>query len=153
MYASSVAEWRYGVRCAPCGVWTVRACGAGAGERAESSRERQHRRWYCTAEHLGRGGSRHFRRHRGFIPRGLFVYVATRHRLPTHPRCLPSICPSKKENFAEQRQRREVYRTPYWGERKKSFGQPAVNEVNTLLKEKSQKVGMSQQEQSLVSIR
>jgi hypothetical protein len=28
-----------------------------------------------------------------------------------------------------------------------------VNEVNTLLKEKSQKVGMSQQEQSLVSIR
>ena len=47
----------------------------------------------------------------------------------------------------------EVYRTPYWGERKKSFGQPAVNEVNTLLKEKSQKVGMSQQEQSLVSIR
>ncbi len=31
------------------------------------------------------------------------------------PRCLPSICPSKKkENFAEQRQRREVYRTPYF---------------------------------------
>lgn len=25
MYASSVAEWRYGVRCAPCGVWAVRA--------------------------------------------------------------------------------------------------------------------------------
>ena len=39
------------------------------------------------------------------------------------------------------------------GERKKSFGQPAVNEVNTLLKEKFQKVGMSQQVQSLVSIR
>ena len=42
-----------------------------------------------TALRCGRGGSRHFRRHRGFIPRGLFVYVATRHRLPTHPRCLP----------------------------------------------------------------
>ena len=28
MYASSVAEWRYEVRCAPCGVWAVRACGA-----------------------------------------------------------------------------------------------------------------------------
>ena len=27
-------------------------------------------------------GSRHFRSPRGFIPRGLFVYVATRHRLP-----------------------------------------------------------------------
>ena len=37
MYASSVAEWRYGVRCAPCGVWAVRACGARARERAESS--------------------------------------------------------------------------------------------------------------------
>ena len=33
MYASSVAEWRYGVRCAPCGVWAVRACGARARER------------------------------------------------------------------------------------------------------------------------
>jgi len=41
-------------------------------------------------------GSRHFRSPRGFIPRGLFVYVATRHRLPTHTRCLPSICPSFK---------------------------------------------------------
>ena len=29
-------------------------------------------------------GSRHFRSPRGFIPRGLFVCVATRHRLPTH---------------------------------------------------------------------
>ena len=41
MYASSVAEWRYGVRCAPCGVWAVRASGARAmaraRERAESS--------------------------------------------------------------------------------------------------------------------
>ena len=36
MYASSVAEWRYGVRCAPCGVWAVRACGARARERAGS---------------------------------------------------------------------------------------------------------------------
>ena len=49
--------------------------GAGAGERTESSgagrgegsreraqgRERQHRRWYCTAVYCGRGGSRHFR--------------------------------------------------------------------------------------------
>ena len=38
MYASSVAEWRYGVRCAPCGVWAVRACGAreGQSERGQS---------------------------------------------------------------------------------------------------------------------
>ena len=40
MYASSVAEWRYGVRCAPCGVWAVRACGAR--ERARA-RERERR--------------------------------------------------------------------------------------------------------------
>ena len=32
-----MAEWRYGVRCAPCGVWAVRACGARTRERAESS--------------------------------------------------------------------------------------------------------------------
>ena len=35
MYASSVAEWRYGVRCAPCGVWAVRACGAREGQSGE----------------------------------------------------------------------------------------------------------------------
>ena len=116
MYASSVAEWRYGVRCAPCGVWAVRACGARAREREreESNGAERHGGARAaardsiadgTALRCGRGGSRHFRRHRGFIPQGLFVYVATRHRLPTHPRCLPSICPSKKENFAEQRHR------------------------------------------------
>ena len=38
-----------------------------------------------TALRCGRGGSRHFRRHRGFIPRGLFVYVATRHRRSVLP--------------------------------------------------------------------
>jgi len=40
MYASSVAEWRYGVRCAPCGVWAVRACGARARERERREAER-----------------------------------------------------------------------------------------------------------------
>ena len=35
MYASSVAEWRYGVRCAPCRVWAVRACGARAERRRD----------------------------------------------------------------------------------------------------------------------
>ena len=40
-----------------------------------------------------RVGSRHFRKPRD-SSRGFFVCVATRHRLPTHPRCLPSICPS-----------------------------------------------------------
>ncbi len=48
MYASSVAEWRYGVRCEPCGVWAVRAYGAlrvreterdAEGRRGEGSRE------------------------------------------------------------------------------------------------------------------
>ena len=38
---SAVAEWRYGVRCAPCGVWAVRACGA---------RERAERRGARAAE-------------------------------------------------------------------------------------------------------
>ena len=38
MYASSVAEWRYGVRCAPCGVWAVRACGARERERRAAER-------------------------------------------------------------------------------------------------------------------
>lgn len=35
MYASSVADLRYGVRCAPCEVWAVRAYGARARARAE----------------------------------------------------------------------------------------------------------------------
>ena len=40
-------------------------------------------------------GSRHFQSPRGFIPRGLFVCVATRHRLPTHHFfASPLICPS-----------------------------------------------------------
>ena len=87
-----------------------------------------------TALRCGRVGSRHFRRHRGFIPRGLFVYVATRHRrsvLPlsegaasaedgnSPPSTLPAFYLSvKKRNFAEQRHRREIYRTPYWGKEK-----------------------------------
>ena len=62
----------------------VRACGARARERAESSgagrgegkgqrdsSERQHRRWYCTAEYCGRVGSRHFRE----SPSGLSFFV------------------------------------------------------------------------------
>ena len=50
MYASSVAEWRYWVRCAPCGVWAVRACGAR--ERARA-RERERR---AAERAAGRGG-------------------------------------------------------------------------------------------------
>ena len=56
----------------------VRACGARERARAEAgdsgeqrSGERQHRRWYCTAEYCGRGGSRHFRE----SPFGLSFFV------------------------------------------------------------------------------
>ena len=79
MYASSVAEWRYGVRCARggshagCGLCALtRAEGARARERGGRASHTQHRRWYCTAVYCGRGGSRHFRRHRRFIPEGSF---------------------------------------------------------------------------------
>ena len=72
MYASSVAEWRYGVRCAPCGgvgcarLWRAGE-GAGAGEsgaeRGAGSRESTGQRDSIadgTALHRGRVGSRHF---------------------------------------------------------------------------------------------
>ena len=89
----NASEARGGRRCA-----RLRRAGEGegAGERAESSgaerrgqqRERQGQRDSIadgTALRCGRGGSRHFRRHRGSIPRGLFVYVATRHRRSVLP--------------------------------------------------------------------
>ena len=107
LIGGGVALW--GAVCArrePYGVWAVRACGArerarrgrqrsgeGRGHRAERGRrERQHRRWYCTAEYCGRGGSRHFRRHRGFIPEGsLFVSLRATGDLLTRADCLLSV--------------------------------------------------------------
>lgn len=134
MYASSVAEWRYGVRCAPCGVWAVRAYGARARERERrgqgretaerrgaraQGRERQHRQWDSTAEYCGRGGSRHFRRHRGFIPEGsLFMSLRAIGYLLTHAACLLSVRKKNKCRNEETTARREVYRTPYWGKEK-----------------------------------
>ena len=62
--------------------------GAGRGGRQRSREARAAARDSIadgTALRCGRGGSRHFRRHRGFIPRGLFVYVATRHRRSVLP--------------------------------------------------------------------
>ena len=57
MYASSAAEWRYGVRCAPCGVWAVRACGAR--ERAWA-RERERAEAGDSGAERGEGsGERH----------------------------------------------------------------------------------------------
>ena len=39
---------------------TAERRGARAQGRERAQRERPHRRWYCTAEYCGRGGSRHF---------------------------------------------------------------------------------------------
>ena len=50
-----------------------------------------------TALHRGRGGSRHFRRHRGFIPEGsLFVSLRVTGYLLSIFFASPLICPSKK---------------------------------------------------------
>ena len=103
----NASEARGGRRCAPCGVWAVRACGARererrAAERAEAGRGGRQRSGEGrgqqrestgqrdsiadgTALRCGRVGSRHFRSPRGFVPRGLFVYVATRHRRSVLP--------------------------------------------------------------------
>ena len=78
-----------------------------------------------TAEmHRGRGGSRHFQRHRGFFPEGsLFVSLrATGYLLSIFLFCLPLSVRQKKCRNEETTARREVYRTPYWGKEKKSFG-------------------------------
>ena len=64
-------------------MWAVRACGArererrersgeGRGHRAERGRRERDSIADGTALRCGRGGSRHFRRHRGFIPEGSF---------------------------------------------------------------------------------
>ena len=89
----NASEARGGRRCA-----RLRRAGAGeragrggrqrSGERRGQQRESTEQRDSIadgTALRCGRGGSRHFRRHRGFIPRGLFVYVATRHRRSVLP--------------------------------------------------------------------
>ena len=79
-----------GVRHAGCGLCAPAARGRGreGGERRGQQREGTGQRDSIadgTALRCGRGGSRHFRSHRGFIPRGLFVYVATRHRRSVLP--------------------------------------------------------------------
>ena len=72
-----------------------------------------------TALHRGRGGSRHFRRHRGFIPEGsLFVSLRATGYLLTRAACLLSVRLKKKCRNEETTTRREVYRTPYWGKEK-----------------------------------
>ena len=116
-------------------MWAVRACGARerararekerrAAERRRHRAERQHRRWYCTAEYRGRVGSRHFQSPRGFFPEGsLFVSLrATGSLLTIFLFCLPLSVRQKKCRNEETTARREVYRTPYWGKEKKSFG-------------------------------
>ena len=67
--------------CAPAARGRGRAEGRGRGARAAARDSIAD----GTALRCGRVGSRHFRRHRGFIPRGLFVYVATRHRRSVLP--------------------------------------------------------------------
>ena len=81
--------------------------GDSGAERGEGSRERQHRRWYCTAEYCGRGGSRHFRRHRGFIPEGsLFVSLRATGYLLTRAACLLSV--RLKKNVGTKRRPQDV---------------------------------------------
>ena len=67
---------------------------------------------------------RHFQRHRGFFPEGsLFVSLrATGSLLTIFLFCLPLSVRQKKCRNEETTARREVYRTPYWGKEKKSFG-------------------------------
>ena len=128
MYASAVAEWRYGVRCAPCGVWAVRACGARererrAAERAEAGDSGAERRGqqretaspmvlHCV---VGEEVAATFGDTEDLFPDGsLFMSLRAiggasfrfrKERLPPRmatlhpPRCLPSICPSKKRKF------------------------------------------------------
>ena len=145
-----------GARREPCGVWAVRACGARERARARERERREAERAEAGDSGAGRGAraaerdsiadgtalrnivgeevAATFGDTEDLFPEGsLFMSLRAIGYLLTHAACLLSVR-QKKENFAEQRQRREVYRTPYWGERKKSFGQPAVNEVNTLLK-------------------
>ena len=133
MYASAVAEWRYGVRCAPCGVWAVRACGArererraaerrGAGDSGAGragSRERDRGRETASPMGLhcvvGEEVAATFGDTEDLFPEGsLFMSLRAiggasfrfrKERLPPRmatlhpPRCLPSICPSKKRKF------------------------------------------------------
>ena len=120
---SAVAD---GVGRAVCAL--TRAEGARARERggraAHTQRraaERRHSIADGTAElHRGRGGSRHFQRHRGFFPEGsLFVSLrATSSLLTIFLFCLPLSVRQKKCRNEETTARREVYRTPYWGKEK-----------------------------------
>ena len=64
---SAVAD---GVGCGLCA-----PAARGRGQQREHRAERQHRRWYCTAEYCGRGGSRHFREIEEKSP-GYLVFVS-----------------------------------------------------------------------------
>ena len=85
---SAVADGVGRAVCALTGAWRGEAAEQRSGQRreiAEAERgkgsrerdraERQHRRWYCTAEYCGRGGSRHFREIEEKSP-GYLVFVS-----------------------------------------------------------------------------
>ena len=123
MYASSVAEWRYGVRCAPCGVWAVRACGArerararerdrraaeraeagdSGAERGEGSRERQGQRdsiadGTALRNIVGEEVAATFGDTEDLFPEGsLFVSLRAIGYLLTHAECLLSVRQKKE---------------------------------------------------------
>ena len=88
---------------------------AGAEGQARQSRASAHTPSIAdgTAEmHRGRGGSRHFQRHRGFFPEGsLFVSLrATGYLLNIFLFCLPLSVRQKKCRNEMTSTRREVYR-------------------------------------------
>jgi len=88
MYASSVAEWRYGVRCAPCGVWAVRACGAreGQSERGQSGGQSIRLSREDAPSWHGYGC---FPIQRGYLQERHAPSRRLRHRLGAHHRMLP----------------------------------------------------------------
>ena len=107
MYASSVAEWRYGVRCAPCGVWAVRACGARerarARERGESGEAGDSRERDSIADGtalrniVGEEVAATFGDTEDLFPEGsLFMSLRAIGYLLTHAACLLSVRQKKK---------------------------------------------------------
>ena len=93
MYASSVAEWRYGVRCAPCGVRGMRAYGAREGRSAggtERGRERGRAESRERRESGGRGADRAADYREKMLRRGMdtdafrFIEETFRNGMPPH---------------------------------------------------------------------
>jgi hypothetical protein len=89
-------------------VWGVRC----ARSRARGAERRQSRPHTASPMglrklHRGRGGSRHFRRHRGFIPEGsLFVSLRATGYLLTRAACLLSV--RLKKNVGTKRRPQDV---------------------------------------------